>query len=173
MIRSTLLLLLALSPCLLAQAGVYRWVDAEGRVHFSDRPGADVQALDLGVARSVATDPADNAPAPAAPAFPFTGPYSRFEIRSPAADARLERARAGLAVVLELEPGLAPGHRLVMVLDGLETVIEAGATRFALEGVSFGAHRLEVLIRDAEGALVARTPTHAFMLQRQVPPGEL
>ncbi|MEO7557459.1 MAG: DUF4124 domain-containing protein [Gammaproteobacteria bacterium] len=38
--RSTLMLILVLAaPLTLSAAGVYKWVDAEGKVHYSDRPG--------------------------------------------------------------------------------------------------------------------------------------
>ncbi|AHF05662.1 hypothetical protein MARPU_16615 [Marichromatium purpuratum 984] len=173
MIRSALLLPLLLLPCLIVQAGVYRWVDADGRVHFSDRPAAAAaERLDLHVdapASGLADSPVDPTPA----IDPFSGPYTRFEILSPVDEAVLMRGEDRFAVELGLEPTLQPGHRLVMVLDGLETVIEAGATRFALDGVAFGPHRLGALIRDEQGALVARAPTHRFELRRAASPGEL
>lgn len=41
-----LILLLALSP-LLASAQIYRWTDAQGRVHFGQRPVAGATAVDV------------------------------------------------------------------------------------------------------------------------------
>ncbi|MBK1707540.1 DUF4124 domain-containing protein [Marichromatium gracile] len=173
MIRPALLLPLLLLPCLIVQAGVYRWVDADGRVHFSDRPAdATAERLDLHVDAPVsrgADSPVDPPPASA----PFPGPYARFEILSPVEAEVLMRGEGRFAVELGLEPALQPGHRLAMVLDGLETVIEAGATRFALDGVAFGPHRLGALIRDEQGVLIARAPTLRFELRRDAPPGEL
>lgn len=57
----TLLLLLSALP-LLAEAAVYRWVDASGQVHYSQTPPADVGAE----AQSIRTVPASPVPPAAA-----------------------------------------------------------------------------------------------------------
>ncbi len=54
-------------PLLLRAATVYRWVDADGVVHFSDQPaeGAEKVVTSSGTSRGILTGPAPNAPAPA------------------------------------------------------------------------------------------------------------
>ena len=62
--RILLLALIALP--LLAQAKVYRWVDARGQVHYSQTPPADVGAEET----SISVVPATPSPAPPAAAAP-------------------------------------------------------------------------------------------------------
>jgi hypothetical protein len=54
MIRKHLFLVLGLSAAAAVNAGVYTWTDADGRVHYSDKPVAGAQTLDI---RTAPTDP--------------------------------------------------------------------------------------------------------------------
>ena len=62
-----LLLMLVMPPALSAE--VYRWVDAEGKVHYSDRPGSaetrTVDIPDVNVAAPIPEKPAQPKPPPA------------------------------------------------------------------------------------------------------------
>ncbi|TAJ52505.1 MAG: DUF4124 domain-containing protein [Nevskiaceae bacterium] len=60
----TLLLLLGALP-VLAQATVYRWVDASGQVHYSQTPPPEVGALPQNIRTVPASPPAPNAAKPA------------------------------------------------------------------------------------------------------------
>ena len=55
--RRALLLALALIATAAPAGDLYRWVDAEGRVHYTDSPPPGIKVEKLGI-RSQATDPA-------------------------------------------------------------------------------------------------------------------
>ena len=55
MIRKTLFLMLALGLSVAASAGVYTWTDAQGHVHYSDKPVTGAQTIDI---KTAPTDPA-------------------------------------------------------------------------------------------------------------------
>jgi hypothetical protein len=55
MIRKALFLGIGLVLTAVANAGVYTWTDDQGNVHYSDRPVAGAQTLDI---QSAPTDPA-------------------------------------------------------------------------------------------------------------------
>ena len=55
MIRKVLFLVFGLLSAVAANAGVYTWTDAQGNVHYSDKPVAGAEALDI---HSAPTDPA-------------------------------------------------------------------------------------------------------------------
>lgn len=63
---ASLLLCLALAPA--AQAGVYKWTDEQGRVHYSDTPPAKGKAEEVKVRINSYTGPAVVSKAPAGPA---------------------------------------------------------------------------------------------------------
>jgi Domain of unknown function (DUF4124) len=54
MIRKILCIVLGLSMATATSAGVYSWTDAQGHVHYSDKPQAGAQALDI---KTEPTDP--------------------------------------------------------------------------------------------------------------------
>lgn len=172
MIKPALLLV----PCLLAasqsDAEIYRWVDAEGQTHFSDRRPADphVQILvpETGAPPAEATPedaPQDEAPDP--------GPYRVLDILTPADGAVLEQPTDDLAITLSIDPPPIVGHRLELLLDGAPIALDAGTTRWQINGVGFATHELQVQVLDTAEAVIARTPTHQVELRRALPPGVL
>lgn len=54
MIRKMLFLMFGLLMAAAASAGVYTWTDAQGRVHYSDKPAAGAETLDI---KTSPTDP--------------------------------------------------------------------------------------------------------------------
>ncbi|SDX15597.1 DUF4124 domain-containing protein [Thiocapsa roseopersicina] len=155
-----------------SSAEIFRWVDADGRTHFSDRrpPDAAVQRVvpDTGPA-------GDSAPKGAAPAGdePFLGPYAAFDILAPTTGAVLIQPTDILDVQLLLEPPLLDGHRLDLVLDDRAVAIEAGSTGFQIQGVGFQAHRIQARVLNALGTVVASTQLLDVELRQSAPPGAL
>jgi hypothetical protein len=161
-----LCLLGAASP----QADIYRWVDAEGRTHFSDRPPTEpgAQIVEPGAGSAGATA------IPAASADEAVlGPYRTFQILAPSDGAVLSQPTDGLFVTVQLDPDLLVGHGLEVLLDGQSTLLAAGSTSLMLPSTGFGPHRLQARVRDAEGVEVARTKAHNVEILHTNPPGLL
>jgi hypothetical protein len=94
----TLLLLLSALP-LLAEAAVYRWVDASGQVHYSQTPPPDVGAQ----AQSIRTVPASPAPpvAPKPEGQVAPKPSASAEVDLEARNKRCSEARARITYLEE------------------------------------------------------------------------
>jgi hypothetical protein len=153
-------------------AEVYRWIDAQGRTHFSDRPPAEPGARIVG-AGAVPTDP-DPSETPAVDADgPILGPYRAFTILVPPDAAVLSQPTDTLSISLLLDPPLLDGQRLEIVLDGQPTGVAPGSTTLVLPGIGFGAHRLQARVQDANGADIARTAVQSLELVQANPPGVL
>jgi PPE-repeat protein len=151
-------------------AEVYRWVDAEGQTHFSDRPVPGSERVDprSGTA-SVGPEPT----VPEASLAPMLGPYSGFEIVSPEANQTLRLESGSLPVSLLLDPPLMVGHRLELLVDGVPISIEEPiGTQLTLNGLSFGTHMAVARVLDSIG-VVARSAPVSFHLRRPLPPGVL
>ena len=168
MAQVLLISLLVVSAGVSAQ--VYRWVDAEGQTHFSDRPlaGADRVSVD----REVAPGETESSPADRIGA-PLLGPYNSFEIVSPEPNQTLRQESATLPMSLLLDPPLMVGHRLEILMDGVPIAVEEPiGTQLSLSGLSFGTHVSEARIMDASG-VVARSASVSFHLRKPLPPGVL
>lgn len=165
------LLFLALVPGTALHAEIYRWVDADGQVHFSDRRMQGAERTGIPTAATRAPNPPAATP-PEADEAAFLGPYTAFEIVAPGANETLTQDKSDLAVSLILDPPLLEGHRVEAVLNGVAVPLANAATQFRLSGASFGSHRLQVQIRDADGDLIARTALQSVHLRQTQAPQE-
>lgn len=156
-----------------ALGAVYRWVDPQGQIQFSDRPQPDAEAVEIKT--PAPTDPAAPSASPDDQALsPRLGPYAGFEIVIPEANQTLRQSQEGLLVSLILDPPLIGGQQLELVLDGVPiTVDKSSGTQIQLSGVAFGSHSLHAQIRNTQGIVVARTRLVPFHLRKPVPPGVL
>ena len=108
--RALLIPLLLLIP-ILVLGQVYKWTDANGKVHYSDRPVSGAEPLGVPVKK---TPPAQQQPAPSQASL---GPYTQFEILAPEPNATVRDAEGKVQVGLVLEPALMEGHRLQILVD--------------------------------------------------------
>jgi hypothetical protein len=170
--RAPSVLLLLLMVCQTLAAEVYRWVDDEGRTHFSDRPAPAATPVPLSGHGPADSDPAaDTAPASGAAVL---GPYKAFEILSPEVNATLRPETESVPFNLLIDPPLLDSHRLSVVVDGSPIAVEApNAAQLSLKGLGLGSHVAEAVINDPDGSLVARTPPVNFHLRKPLPPGVL
>ena len=167
---AVLLTLLLLSSTLPA-AEVYRYVDPERGVEYSDtpRPGAErIIIPDSPVAPVVRTLP------PAAPDDPAADPptgaalsYVSLAIADPADQETLRDNAGNLIVAVSLDPPLQVdfGHRLRLLLDG-EVAEEGPADHFALTELDRGTHTLQAVVIGPDGEPLASSAVTSFFLHR-------
>jgi hypothetical protein len=163
--RKWLILLSALSGTTAIAAPAWTWVDANGTVHFSDRPVPGARQVELTGAQGFgAQAPARSARADgqAAPA----APYQAVEIVSPADQETLWNIGATLPVQVRFQPALQPGHRYDLALDGQRRNVATTATRVSLPDVFRGAHTLQVVIIDSAWTELMRSPPRTFFVQQ-------
>jgi len=152
------------------QSAAYRWVDAAGIVHYSDRPqeGAEQIQLpqDTRPTRTFASlpvaAPAGQTGDAAEPAAAFS--YDSIEISSPAAEETLWNIAGVLNVTLNVQPALRPGHRVRVYFDGEEQMVSGSS--FQIQEVYRGVHNVQVEILDETGKLMGRSMTNRFYVQQ-------
>jgi hypothetical protein len=151
-----------------APAAIYRSLDEQGNVVFSDQPGRGAQRIDLPpVPTYEAPDlrPARPHDRPSAQPAPIN--YSKLEIRQPAPDATLRDNSGAVSVIAVIEPELGAGHRLQFYLDGQAKGEPGTETRASFSNVDRGAHRVEVAVVNAAGEELRRSESVTFYLHRQ------
>lgn len=95
-----------------------------------------------------------------ASAFAQNG-YETFAIVQPEAEQTVHDNGGNVVVNVALEPGLARGHEVVLLLDG-ETISQWPAVSFGLTGLERGTHTLQALITDSNGDVVAASEPVTF-----------
>lgn len=182
-IRSVCLVLGIFLPLAgLQAASVYRTVDAQGNVIFTDKPIENSQRIELeplsvvpspeplsstSSSNDVAADdsaPSDNAGSTASGPFML---YSTFRIVSPQDGETLPTGVAGsVKVELDIDPDLRDGHRVRLLLDGQIGQSAMHTKAFMLTGLERGEHRLRAELLDASGNVRHRSAPITLYVQR-------
>ena len=164
--RKWLILLFALSAATASGAPAWTWVDANGTVHFSDRPEPGARQVDLAGAQGFGLAAADRTTPRATSAGEPAAPYQGIDIVSPAQQETLWNIGTVLNVQVRFQPALQPGHRYDVVLDGQRRNMNTTSPRVALQDVFRGTHTLEIVAIDAAGAEVMRSAPRTFFVQQ-------
>jgi hypothetical protein len=136
------------------QAGVYKWVDAEGRVHFSDRPVENAQEMlryEKDVSHQAPNEKGSPAEEKESAGNETTGSYTTFELVQPENNQTFRTDEGTVPVGMLLQPGLQKGHEIQIIIDGNPIQGHTTTTQLMLEQVSRGTHQLHALVVDAEG----------------------
>ena len=165
--RKTIALILACLGCAMASADdVYRWVDSNGVVHYSDKPQAPndkpvvlphLQTYAPGAAPAgLAPASAGGGPAkPAAPAIAITSPEPEETIRD---------AEGKFTVTVSAAP--EPGEGLIFYLDGTaQNEQPTPSTAFLYTGVERGQHSVAAALMGANGQEVAHSDTVTIFMK--------
>jgi hypothetical protein len=171
MFRHTVLIMAGLLACGV-QAGVYRWVDAEGNVHYGDQPPAEgAEQIRLHVQKPPATAGSGGDASVPGDAGNGSGDgiYTKLTVAQPAPDATIPSADGKVVLQLVLEPQLQADHYLEITLDGALVDGKQTTSVMVLQGVVRGRHELQVSVFDAEGQRLASSSVVHFYLRQSSP----
>ena len=140
----------------LAMAQVYKHVDENGNVTFTDTPPADSELIEIRKPNTISAPEIieyhqEEAPAPAA-----TTSY-KVNITAPADETIIARGPGNFSVSASVTPGLATGSRLQLLIDGGAEGEPQTASSWALTNVFRGTHALEVAVVDGKGKQLAKS----------------
>ena len=160
-IAAIVVLLLAQS----AAAEIYRWVDENGVVHYTDkppRPGAEparLPAIQTVAPRQLAAPPQGTDERDTQPA----APDYRVAISRPAPDEVIRDPSPSMTAAASVTPPLQPGHGLNFYFDGtLVNPAPTQASTVSLPPVYRGTHTLSVDVVDAGGRVLASSNQVSF-----------
>ena len=170
MLMRTFIAFIALLAAGTVLAQVYRWVDENGVVHYSDMPVEGAEEIQLpkdGRRRpAFASQPTVTAPTEQeAVEQPAAFKYETIEVVAPAPEETLWNIEGVLNVAVRVAPGLRPEDRLRVYFDGEERTVTS-STGFTLEEVWRGVHNIQVEVIDPTGKLMARSLPNRFYVQQ-------
>jgi Domain of unknown function (DUF4124) len=153
-------------------AVIYKWVDADGVVHYSDQSSPGAEKIVTAAPNLTASGGARNATGPPA-ASPRTSQggvsYTDFTITSPAQ----EQTFFGDDVVgvhLNLNPSLRPNQSITWHLNGKQLDAAPNAVAFALPHLDRGTYLLAATITDQQTSESATSNNVTFYVRQ---PSEL
>jgi hypothetical protein len=150
-----------------ASTTVYKWIDENGVVHYSDQPHPNAEKMQVeGVQTYKPTDVTSPGGMPPGGVPPAQVGYRGCNIRQPSQDQMLENADS-VVVSVSTDPGMHPGDQIFATLDGAP-VNNGAATgnSFSLSAVERGQHTVAAQVRDSTGQVVCQTPNVTFYVHQ-------
>jgi len=153
-------LMAALAFANIAGAVLYKGVDAEGKVVYSDKPFAaaekftppPISVMDAMKVRAEEKTVEEK--------NPIEFKYISFDIISPVNNQTI-RNEPDVAVSLKIKPGLntAENHSIWMLVNGKPVIKNSQNLSFNVGRLERGANELQAQIRDQSGKVIVRTRT--------------
>jgi len=133
-------------------AVVYKWIDADGVVHYSDQPAPGAEKIATGVssARSGTSFGANVTATIAAPKKAPSSPqdYTQFEIASPVPDETFT-GNVPVNVHLNLNPSLLPNHAITWYLNGSPVANQSSeSVNITLKDLARGSYSIAATVVD-------------------------
>jgi len=164
-IMRILLLLVTMFFLTAVSAEVYRSVDEDGNIVYTDKPSPDAEKIRID---KVQTIPAGDAN------FEYTPPekskevaYTKLEVVNPENDHVFTGNIADITVSVVIEPALNTkrGDRLVLTMDGKKAG-DSTSTSFSLTNLDRGTHTIEVYVVNKGGKSLLESAPVAFTINR-------
>ncbi len=164
--KSIFTLLLLLPWLMVSAETVYKTVDEDGNVVFSDQPSDDAEVIQLQEVQTIdnpnkARLPSTSNRREAADPAEY---YQAFSFISPEPDEGYRNNAGNLSVSLSLQPGLQRGHKVVIKLDGNE-IANGKALSASVQNVDRGTHSLSATVVDNAGKTLISANTSFTMLR--------
>ncbi len=166
--RNPVFILLAMfaSLCLAGNA-VYKTIDENGNVIFTDQPSESAEKIQLDELQTIENpNPARLKPLPRKQQSSAVDKdyYQAFSILSPTIGESYRNNAGNFTISLSLQPALRPSHRVVIKLDGKE-VANGKSLSKSLTSQDRGTHTISAQVVDASGKTMIST-SGSFTLQR-------
>ena len=159
----------SLAVALAIAATVYKWVDENGVVHYSDQPHQNAQKVDVPAAQTYRSDstyaPSGGPNAPPPSSEPASA-YQACAISQPSADQTFSNIDS-LSIVVRTDPTLRTGDQVFMMLDGQPlNGGKATGTQFTLSPIDRGTHVVQAIVRSSEGGIMCQTAGVTFSVHQ-------
>lgn len=153
-----------------AVAGVYKYIDENGQVAYSDKPVAGAEKLKIRSRNSpsYAAQPSrqnqsNNSGSTTDTAFE----YDSFELLTPKNEKVVSDRSGSVQVIFLPTPTLANDHQIIVTVDGKD-ISRGRHANISLSQVPRGSHKVEGRIEDADGQILIKSGTVTFHVKRPI-----
>ena len=163
--------LLLIMVALPASAQIYRYTDANGNTAFSNQPpdGVKAKVVELPPLNSVESQKQPGttmpAPNPSSPVPLKEVAYEKLELTDLPEGEALRANNGTFTMGVAIQPRLAPGHLLQLLLDGNLYGQPGNVPRLQAVNVDRGEHSFAVVVLD-NGRIIQQSPTITLTVQR-------
>ncbi|HTS55512.1 MAG TPA: DUF4124 domain-containing protein [Burkholderiales bacterium] len=160
--RPTLLLVaLVLASTAAAADKVYKWVDAQGKVLYTDQPLKGAEEI------TIARQPPSAAPGSFASLEEDRPRYSALTFGAPTNEATVRDNEGNVKIAVSVVPPLRAdrGDQIKLSLDGGVLDADLSSSEVILSGLDQGTHTLQAAVTDKDGRVLIRSDPIEFYLK--------
>jgi len=161
-----LLALLGLGLAFSAIAEVYRIVDDDGKVTFTDKPPHNAPTKEKMALPVTNIQPALEAVPTVKKAEEDIEGYQKIAILSPAHDTTIPPGQEVLAVQVGLTPTLKAGHLIQLLLNGQAYGQPTTISSFSIGSLIRGENSLQAQVIDSEGNVIGSSNSNTIHVKR-------
>jgi len=152
-----------------AQAGLYKGLDDEGNVVYSDKPFTDSQVFTpppLSVVDALKVPPKEEVVEEEKTAETT---YTAFSISAPTSQQVIWN-EPDLTVTMQLKPALstAEGHNVWLLMDGKPLVKNSQSLSLQIGRADRGEHQIQGQVRNKKGKIIKRTQSVTIHIKNTV-----
>ena len=165
--KQALALICLLLAATSVSAQVYRHVDENGNVTFTDQPPEGSEQVEIGPTNTAPPPPSNAFPKPPPPSpSKETGADYKVSITAPADETIIPRGPGNFTVSASITPSLQGGHQLQLLMDGAPREEPQSTSSWNLTNVIRGEHSIEVAVVDKKGKQLAKSsPIKVFVFR--------
>lgn len=156
MLRNGLMIALT-SISLVCVAQVYKHVDENGKVTFTDKPAAGSVLIEIREPNTLAAPAKIEYYTETAPAAAAVAKGYEVKITAPANETVIPRGAGNFSVSANVSPDLQSGSKLQLLIDGVAEGEPQRSSSWALSNVFRGTRQLEVVVLDDRGKELAKS----------------
>ncbi len=148
---------------------LYRHVDSNGEVYFTDQPSPDSVPVEISPVNVVPElQPSRVTPTETEKPEATLASYKYFNILSPIEDQAVRANDGNVIINISLQPALKPGHTIKLKIDGDEgKLVKSGESLTVnLFNVSRGLHTVQAFVLDVSGNMLMHAEPVNFHVLR-------
>lgn len=163
-----LLFLLLLFSLPAAAVTMYRWVDDNGLVHYSDTPVPGAIAIEINEVQGFKPEPLYQSEASTGTQdIESSNRYDNFAISAPSQDQVLWNIGGILNVVIDISPSLRNGDTIALYYDSqLMSAPGSGRRSYVLNDVFRGTHTVRAVVNNRNGDEVQQAAVITFQVHQ-------
>lgn len=152
--------------CFSAIAGIYKWVDDDGNIHYSDKEETGAEQVELSKAVTFTPPTTADDAAPTDQKKDEKRPnYTKMAIVQPKMNETIRDNSGNVSVGIELVPGLMSGDTIRIYLDGKEVLKNITQTSATLSNVERGSHSVRASVFNKDGVVLISSGSVIFHLK--------
>jgi len=153
--------ILIIFSCSLAAETVYKTVDENGNIIFTDKPSEEAEEIIIKDLETI-DNPNPAKYKPSSKPAEETNTYNSIVISSPEDNAAIRSNNGNVTISVSLEPALRSSHKIEIMMDGQNV---GSGTSVSLENVNRGTHSVTASVIDANGKNIISTSSNFSLLR--------